>query len=406
MGGRARQPTATSDANPSVAIVARLKARRAELEQAALTRVYAIADPVEAADPGYAEGLRLAVSTALDYGFAALEHGEDRAPPVPTTLLAQARLAARSGVNLDTVLRRYFAGYTLFGDFLVGEVEASGLKGADLNRLLRSEAVFFDRLVVAVSEEYGREAKSRPQGTEERRAEQVRRLLDGELTDARGLDYELEATHLGLAAAGEGAPEALRDLAQALDRRLLLLPRRDSTWAWLGSRRGIDLEQLEGHLQAAWPAGISLAIGEPGEGIAAWRLTHRQALAALPIAQRGPGPFVHYADVALLASILQDDLLSTSLRQLYLAPLEAERDGGETLRETLRAYFAAEGNLSSAAAAQGVSRQAIARRLRSAERHIGRPLKRCSNDLELALRMDLIDGRNGASQSSPLPASH
>ena len=35
------------------------------------------------------------------------------APPPPAALLAQARLAARSGVGLDTVLRRYFAGHTL-----------------------------------------------------------------------------------------------------------------------------------------------------------------------------------------------------------------------------------------------------------------------------------------------------
>ena len=42
---------------------------------------------------------------------------------------------------------------------------------------------------------------------------------------------------------------------------------------------------------------------------------------------RGPEPFVRYVDVALLAAVLQDDLLATSLRKLYLEPLEAERDG-------------------------------------------------------------------------------
>jgi hypothetical protein len=35
------------------------------------------------------------------------------------------RLAARKGVRLDTVLRRYLAGYTLFGDFLIEETEAA-----------------------------------------------------------------------------------------------------------------------------------------------------------------------------------------------------------------------------------------------------------------------------------------
>jgi hypothetical protein len=41
-------------------------------------------------------------------------------------LLVQARLAARSDVSLDIVLRRYFAGYSLLGDFLVGEADRLG----------------------------------------------------------------------------------------------------------------------------------------------------------------------------------------------------------------------------------------------------------------------------------------
>ena len=33
--------------------------------------------------------------------------------------------------------------------------------------------------------------------------------------------------------------------------------------------------------------------------------------------------------------MLQDELLATSLRKIYLTPLEAGRDGGEVARETL-----------------------------------------------------------------------
>jgi hypothetical protein len=373
-------------------VAERLRARRGEIEQAALTRTHAIADPVEAADPQYAEGLRAAVSAALDYGLDAIERSGEQVPPVPTPLLAQARLAARLGVNLDTVLRRYFAGYTLFGDFLVQEAEESGLRGAELKRLLRSEAILFDRLVVAVSEEYGREAKSPPQGSEERRAQQVRRLLDGELGDATALGYELEAFHLGLVASGEGVAPALREVASALDRRLLLISQGEITWAWLGSRKRLDPAELARRLEPALPPGAALAIGEPGEGIAAWRLSHRQALAALPIAQRGQDRVVRYGDVALLACVLQDELLCASLHELYLAPLEAERDGGETLRGTVRAYFAAERHLSSAAATLGVSRQAVAKRLRTTEKRLGHPLAKCGTELETALRLtDLVE---------------
>jgi hypothetical protein len=74
-----------------------------------LTRIYAIANPREVADPGYLERLDEAVAVALEYRLGVLEGGERQAPDVPTVLLAQARLDARDGVPLDTVLLRYFA---------------------------------------------------------------------------------------------------------------------------------------------------------------------------------------------------------------------------------------------------------------------------------------------------------
>jgi DNA-binding PucR family transcriptional regulator len=117
-------------------------------------------------------------------------------------------------------------------------------------------------------------------------------------------------------------------------------------------------------------------------------LTHQQASAALPIALRSPEPFVRYADVALLASILQDDLLASSLRELYLDPLERERDGGEVARRTLRAYFAAERNVSSAAVALGVKRHTVTNRLRTIEQRLGRPLNDCASEVDTALRLE------------------
>lgn len=368
----------------------RLQERRPEIEQAALTRVYAIAEPVEAADPLYADGLRSAVSAALDYGFAAIEHGDRQAAaPVPVSLLAQARLAARAGVSLDTVLRRYFAGYTLFGDFLVQEAEGHvELTGAELKRLLRTQATYFDRLVVAVSEEYGREAGNRPAGSQQRRASLVKRLLAGDLADTSSLGYELEAVHVGLVMSGDGAPEAVGALAQALERRLLLVPGGGGiAWAWLGGRSAPDFGELERLAATLLPGNVVLTLGEPAEGLAGWRFTHRQAMAALPVAVRGGGPFVRYREVALLAAVLQDELLVASLCRLYLEPLEEQGDEGGPLQETLRAYVAAHRNTSSAAAKLGASRNTVAARIASIEGRLGRPIASCAADLEVALSL-------------------
>ena len=355
-----------------------------------LDRVHAVSEPNETIDPEYADGLRAAVSAALDYGLAAIEHGEERSPLIPTVLLAQARLAARNGVNLDTVLRRYFAGYTLLGDFLIQEVEKGGLpRGAALQRMLRAQAALFDRLVAAVAEEHTREAEGRMRSSAQRRVEQVRRLLAGELIETAGLSYELDAWHLGAIAAGRGAERAIRDVAAALDRRLLLVqPDGGTVWAWLGGRRRVAAAEVASLAASSPLERVSLAIGEPGEGFAGWRLTHRQAKAALPIALRAQQGPVRYADVALLASMLQDDLLVSSLGQLYLSPLAEERDGGEVLRQTLRAYFAAERNVSSAAAALGVNRHTVTNRLHAIEQRLDRSLDTCAVELEAALRLE------------------
>jgi DNA-binding PucR family transcriptional regulator len=103
-------------------------------------------------------------------------------------------------------------------------------------------------------------------------------------------------------------------------------------------------------------------------------------------AQRRPR-IARYVDDALVTAMAKDEVLTASLRQIYLTPLEAGREGGAIDRETLRAYFAAGRNGRAAAAALSVSRQAVSTRLRSVEEKIGRPLLACATDLELALRL-------------------
>jgi GGDEF-like domain/PucR C-terminal helix-turn-helix domain len=372
------------------ALAERLDARRAELERAATTRAHAIADPKEAADPAYAEGLRMAVAAAIDYGIASIEQSQARPPLVPAALLAQARIAARNGITLDTVLRRYFAGYTLFVDFLLGEAHGDeSVSSAELKHILRAQAANFDRLVAAVSEEHARETSSRLDSTEERRAELVGRLLAGELVEASELAYDFEGWHLGIVATGHETADVIRDIGRSLDRRVLIIREdHDMTRAWLGGRRRLEPDELIAELESRVSgAQVWIAVGEPGESLDGWRLSHRQALAALAVALRGEQRPVRYRDVALLASVLQEELLAMSLRELYLVPLAQERDGGASARETLRSYFGTGRNISSTAASLGVSRNTVANRLCAIEEAVGQSITSCASALEIALFM-------------------
>jgi hypothetical protein len=384
------QPGLRSPADAAQATLAsRLRERLPEIQAAVATRVYAISDPHEIADPAYLQGLNAALAAAVEHRLAVIELGERRAPAVPPVLLAQARLDARDGVSLDTVLRRYFAGNTLFGDFLVEEAERAEVPSSALRRLLSAQATLGDRLLAAVSAEHEREAGNRPRNASERRRECVKALLAGELVDHSELGYDLDGHHLAVMAKGEGAAELMRALAAQLDRRLLAVCREEEPiWAcWLGGRSPLAAERALQMLGEFSLDRLLVTVGEPGEGLAGWRFSHRQAKAALPVAERGGPDALRYADVALLASILRDDLVATSLQRLYLEPLERGRDGGRVARETLRAYFACERNVSSTAAVLGVDRRTVTNRIRAIEDLFGRPLKDFATELETALRL-------------------
>jgi hypothetical protein len=370
-------------------IAARLESRRPEIEEAILTRVSAVADAALDTDATYLQGLRAAIGAAIGFGLAGIELGEERCGPVPPAALTQARYAARLRVGLPVVLRRYTAGYSALSDFLMQEMagEGAGASPAELYRLQRELTALFDRLLETVSAEY--EDASRHIAPSERHAQRVRRLLAGELIDTADLDYDFNAWHLGAIAAGAGAEALLREIAADLDRRLLLLVEDgdQTVWGWLGGQREFDQDQLTELAASARAPRISLAIGEPAHGLGGWRLTHRQARMALSVAQRRPAPLTRYGEVALLASFLRDEDLLAYLTDTYLAPLAAERGGGETLRETLRAYFAAGRNAASAASALGVSRQTVTNRLRAVEERLGRLLCGCRAELEAALEI-------------------
>jgi hypothetical protein len=213
-------------------------------------------------------------------------------------------------------------------------------------------------------------------------------LHGGSSTETAGLEYDLGNYHLGMIA-GVAEEDAVRQLSEALDRRLLVLTRGTVTWAWFGGTSPLEPERVEEAIAAHWPVGAPLAIGAPARGLSGWRLTHNQARAAFEVAVRR-AEMVHYADVALVASGLEDNLLTTSLRTIFLAPLEHERDGGEVLRETLRAYLASGGNVSATAAAMDVNRNTIATRIRTIEERTGRSVDSSSAEFEVALRLERL----------------
>jgi sugar diacid utilization regulator len=305
-------------------------------------------------------------------------------------------------VKLDNVLLRNNAGHAVLEDFVVQEVDFASERSV-LRGVFGTLGALLDHFTALMAHEYQRELERVAHSPELRRIERVQKLLAGGHLNAAELGYDLDAEHLGVIAVGAKAGDTVRALAARLGRQLLSVARsEDTVWAWFGGQRTLDIADIERLLSAEQSAEVSLAVGGPGRGIEGWRLTHRQAQAAMLVALRRPQRLTRYADVSLLAAVLRDRELATSLVEIHLSPLDGKKDGAVS-RETLRAYFAAGCNAATAAAALGVDRHTVVRRLHTIETRLGRLLHTCHAELEVALRLEELGEPTGPSGDSQSP---
>lgn len=373
------------------------------MEEAIFARVRALAGPggEDASEylagdaPEYLAGLRATVCDVLDFGLTRIEKGGDWTGPIPSTAAAQARLAARYGIRLDTMLRRYAAGDRLLGDFVMDE--ADRFPSEALRKVLRAQGPQVDQLMAGVASEYMDELGRMKRSPTQRLAERVQRLIAGEdPADVGDIQYTLDVSHLGMIAKGAKAETCVRALAAGLDAQALVVPRGNGiVWAWLGAREPLAAPDVERLLSTATAGAgeVSLAVGEPRAALAGWRLTHREAQAAQEVMLRKPQRITRARDVVLLAAVLRDEALAKSLFETYLAPLEGHGDSGAVLRETLRAYFSAGLNAATAAAALVVDRHTVQRRLRKVEEALGRLLPDCLAELMVALSLEELEAQ-------------
>jgi hypothetical protein len=324
--------------------------------------------------------------------IAGLIAGRSLPESSPGEVIESARLAESSGFPLWASVQAYRTGHAVQWQAWSDAVEARGFaRGARLALLRAGSEYMFayaDRCARWVEAEYTRERDRRLRGQEQLRIQLVRDLLEGKTADASQLGYELEGWHVAIIAAGAGAEAVMRDLSVGLDARLLSLAAdRGTTWAWLRPNQ-LRLAAVERRLRSlVAPAGVSVAVGDPGQGPSGFRQSHLQARYAAAIAQRQGQSTAHYGDVALEALATADPEQATWFVSRELGPLAADDRRASTLRTTVTAYFAAGQRASLAAAALGVHERTIGNRLRATENLIGRSVLGRRAELETALRI-------------------
>ncbi len=187
---------------------------------------------------------------------------------------------------------------------------------------------------------------------------------------------------------GEAPEEAIRALARALGRSILVVGVGEGEcWGWLGAVRaaddppGVRLEDLP------VPAGTRLAVGDDEQGAEGFRLTHRQAAEARRAGARREEDVVHHSAIALEALASADLAAARAFVAKELQGLDGADMRTARLRETLLRYFQSGQNAVAAAAALGVHQQTVGHRLRTIEERIGGPVHARRAELELALRL-------------------
>jgi hypothetical protein len=367
----------------------RLRARRTDIEAAMFERVRVVAETAVLDDPEYVEGLRRTIGEALEYAIAAIEIGERPAETIPVVAGEQARRSARSGVSLDTVLRSYYAGDRLLSEVILGE--AGDLPASALREIMRTQSVLLDHFIAIIVAEYKREVERIRKLPDGRLGERIRKLLKGDADEDPELLYSLRVWHVGVIASGEGTEMQIRDLGERLGCQVLCVPGGDdTTWAWIGKRGGLSVAELERALRRDAAQVASFALGEARQGIEGWRLTHREAQAAMCVMAIRPQSVTRSRDAILTAAVLQDPALAKSLIETYLKPLDEGNRAGVVLRETLRAYFKANQNAVAAALALEVDRHTVERRLRTVEEKLDQPLPFCRPQLQVALEAEQL----------------
>lgn len=344
-------------------------------------------DDLGRGDVEYEAGLHAAVTATIAYSLMGIEHGDEWTGPVPAAVVDQAHRAARVGVSITLRLLRVSVARAALRELIIRE--AGEIPSETLHKLLRPQELLLNAVMDTVMVEHERELERIAGSAEQQRAEVVRQLLAGMRSDGSELNYDFDAWHIGIIASGTIAGlAAVHDIVARPTHQVLTVPNgQEILWVWLGGDPELTMNVVEGALSSKRARQLSLAIGEPGQGLDGWRLTHRQAQAAFMVSVEKRHSVTRYADVLLLAAIHRNDTHGRSLETIYLSPLASQRDGGAALRKTLSVYFAKDNNVNATANELGINRGTVRNRLRKVEQLLDRPLHACHAELAVALRL-------------------
>ena len=355
--------------------------------------------PIIGADPDLRRALDASTHGQLSSFLTSLIADPPAPHPAPEAF-EFARAVARRGLELHVLLGVYRFGQQAALRFITQSVEESDadltLKPAALVYVWQRTSDYFHVSVEQLIGAYAEERERWLRSALSRRTQLIDAILRGEPVDvdasSETLGHSLWSWQTALVLwSDEPAPEPdtagrLETLAGWLAsehgaaRPLVMPAGAHALWAWVATDRPI----AAGTSLPKASDGLSVAIGTPAPGLAGFRDSHHEALAAKRIADRGDsGPVVHYAAVEVLSLMSHDPAAMGRFITRELGPLAFDDPVTQRLRETVLASLRF--GVNGAAERLHVHRNTVRYRVQQAEVLLGRTVDERRMELELAL---------------------
>ncbi len=356
-------------------------------------------------DPDVATDMRAAVEANVRRVHRLLATGTGRplTAGLPTDAGDLLQSTIQHGIPLISLLEAYRSAQGVATDWWqrrLDRIASPGMLASATSALLQTIVAYIDAAAVEIREAYETERRTHEGSVDGRRAHLVRRLLAEEAVDAdaaaRTLNHPLDGHHVALVLASSGDADLGRELARIAGAvegvRVLALPARHRTYAWLSTRGRLDLEPLRAFVPGA---DVLVAASTIQIGLSGFVQAHRDAVRTAQVTRAGSGPggvaFFEQFELAALLSREPDDCDRFVLR--VLGPLAADtRTAGRT-RQTLGVFLEEGCSPSRAAARLGVHRNTVTYRLKA----LGGVPDRAER-LELQLALHLVERLGPASR--------
>ena len=310
----------------------------------------------------------------------------------PTAAIEYAVRLAQRDIPLASLTRAYYLAQSMFLRIAMDEVEQQDLSDGRRLELVRSLAnvihSYIDWMLQRITEEYGTEHRRWWSARATTNTASILKVLRGDTVSQQSFTaethYDLDQRHLAMVAWFDD-PSGGIEAQQRLDRlvrqvaALLGSPRaplisavdRTTAWAWasmpvarLPEKTRVSIDEVVGKAPF-----VRLSLGAIEPGVDGFRRSHQQAVGAWQVALSSNryrhAPVVADADpnVALTSILLKDQNQSVQWMTRVLGRFAGHGEANESVRETLRVFFASGQNYSRTAEITGVHRNTVRHRV-------------------------------------------